>query len=157
VLIIITESIYREDRVTELLLKLEDYECRDKPNDRMISHLDKMINTTKGRVEEAKVRYNDLKVEVMKMKKDEEKNKEKEKDEMMATNKEVDRSNNKKKRKVNHASSFDTSDEEDEDEDDSDCIEIGSDDENIGSSISRLTSTSDMVNMSNSSSESSTL
>ena len=60
--------INREDRETELLCKLEDYEMRDNPNERMISHLNKMIALTKVRVDGAKVRCSDLMDEVKSMK-----------------------------------------------------------------------------------------
>ena len=58
----------REDRETELLLKLDDFEMRDHPNGRMISHFEKMIGITKNRAVVAKGRYNDLKKEYKELK-----------------------------------------------------------------------------------------
>ena len=60
--------INREDRETELLLKLDDFEMRDHPNGRMISHFKKMIGITKNRAVVAKSRYDDLKKEYNELK-----------------------------------------------------------------------------------------
>ena len=58
----------REDRETELLLKLDDFEMRDHPTGGMISHFKKMIDITKNRAVVAKSRYNDLKNEYNELK-----------------------------------------------------------------------------------------
>ena len=59
----------REDRETELLLKLDDYECRERSNGRMIDHLNKTISKNKERIRTAKKRYKELNNEMSKMKK----------------------------------------------------------------------------------------
>ena len=133
----------REDRVTKLLLKLEDYECRDHPNGRMISHLNNMINSTKGRLEGAKIRYNDLKDEVGIMKKDELKSRK------------IDKMRKKQQSDIvveggtmssNDSDVFETSEEEEEDDDDNDSdidrsIEFHNGSSHSTSTISRLTTT----------------
>ena len=50
-------------------MKLDDYECRDNVNGRMIDHLNKTITLNKDRIRIAKKRYKELKSEVSKMKK----------------------------------------------------------------------------------------
>jgi hypothetical protein len=52
--------LYREDRETELILKLHDFEMRDDPNQRIISHFKKGIETTRKRIDIAKARYKAL-------------------------------------------------------------------------------------------------
>ena len=61
--ILLTFLNNREDRETELLLKLDDFEMRDHPNKRMISHFKKMIGVTRKRIVVSKSRYNSLKIE----------------------------------------------------------------------------------------------
>ena len=55
--------ITREDRETELLLKLDNFELRDHPNRRIVSHIKKLIGITKKRIMVAKSRCNELKGE----------------------------------------------------------------------------------------------
>ena len=48
----------------ELMMKREDYEMRKEPNEVMITHFKKMIESSNERLEAAKVRYDELKAEV---------------------------------------------------------------------------------------------
>jgi hypothetical protein len=114
--------INREDRETELLLKLEEYELRDHPNARMISHFKKMIGVTRKRAKLAKNRYDLLKKEEYdKFKKSE-------------NNKEVE----KKTIAIDDSSAIDSDDEEDGDTigDRNDCnIELHFDGEGTTANI----------------------
>ena len=65
ILIVLSLFINREDRETELLLKLDNFEMRDPPNRKMVSHFNKMIGITQKRMVVAKDRCNELKVEYM--------------------------------------------------------------------------------------------
>ena len=55
--------LLREDREIELLLKLDDFEMRDHPNKRMISHFNKSIGVTRSRIVVVKKRLNELTIE----------------------------------------------------------------------------------------------
>ena len=55
----------------ELLLKLDDHECRENANGRMIDHLNKTITLKKGRIRTSKKGYIGLNTEVSRMKKKE--------------------------------------------------------------------------------------
>ena len=50
-------------------MKLDDYECRERSNGRMIDHLNKTISKNKERIRTAKKRYKELNDEMSKMKK----------------------------------------------------------------------------------------
>ena len=50
---------------------MDDYECRENANGRMIDHLNKSINLNKGRICTAKKRYIELNTEVTRMNKKE--------------------------------------------------------------------------------------
>ena len=55
--------LLREDREIELLLKLDNFDMRDHPNKRMISHFKKSIAVTRSRIVMGKKRLNELTIE----------------------------------------------------------------------------------------------
>ena len=93
---------------------MDDYECRENANGRMIDHLNKSINLNKGRIRTAKKRYIELNTEVTRMNKKE--NKIKKDDEKDSTKKQKVVGNSEEEEAIRYEVLDSSEDEEDEDD-----------------------------------------